>query len=150
MITREKRGSRGEEENSLRDSVASYLLLVACMHLHPDSFSIDWGHTSSSPVSCISTLLHSALPISPFLSQPQPRGEGPLYTSTQPSRLAKNIGGKNFHSSHIGHSLLYWWIYFLLGFHNGSTEYAYSFYNYKHFIDLENLFSRVCSCCFAV
>lgn len=41
MITREKEGRRGEEENSQRDRVASYLLLVACMHLQPDSFSID-------------------------------------------------------------------------------------------------------------
>lgn len=41
MIRRKKKGSGGEEENSKRDRVASYLSLVACMHLHPDSFSID-------------------------------------------------------------------------------------------------------------
>lgn len=72
---------RGEEENWGR--VAPYLLLVACMHLHLDSFAIDWGHTFSFPLSCIFTLLHSALPISPALSQQQWRGVGAMYYSTQ-------------------------------------------------------------------
>lgn len=146
MITREKRGSRGEEENSLRGSVASYLLLVACMHQHPDSFSIDWGHTSSSPVSC--TLLHSALPISPFLSYLQPRGEGSLYTSTQPSHLSKNIGGKNFHSSQcLSHlSLLALLV----------NIFSFRFLQWLHWISIAStsinisLTLKICSCCFAV
>lgn len=72
---------RGEEENWERLSL--YLLLVARMYLHLDSFAIEWGHTFPFSLSCIFTLPHLNLPISPSLLQKQWRWVGAIYYNTQ-------------------------------------------------------------------